>query len=108
MTANGWSPSVRLFEAAACGVPIISDDWEGLDTLFKPGKEILIASSTEEVIAILMHLPEDERRRIGKAARHRVLHAHTATIRAQELEAYVHNLTASTATISGPSQSRQH
>jgi spore maturation protein CgeB len=103
MTANGWSPSVRLFEAAACGVPIISDDWEGLDTLFKPRKEILIASSTEEVIAILTDLPEEERREIGKAARHRVLHAHTATIRAQELEAYVHNLTAASET-----QSRQH
>ena len=92
MTANGFSPSVRLFEAAACGVPIISDDWEGLDTLFTPGKEILIASSSEEVIAILGDLSEDERRQVGKAARHRVLHSHTATIRAQELEAYMHNL----------------
>jgi spore maturation protein CgeB len=108
MTANGWSPSVRLFEAAACGVPIISDDWQGLDTLFKPGKEIFIASSREEVIAILEDLPEDERRQVGKAARHRVLHSHTATIRAQELEAYVHNLSAASGLGASGPQTRQH
>ena len=105
MAANGFSPSVRLFEAAACGVPIISDDWEGLDALFKPGKEILIASSTEEVIAILEDLGEDERRAMAKAARRRVLHSHTAAIRAQELLAYVHNLGADAAL---GTQSRQH
>jgi spore maturation protein CgeB len=94
MTANGFSPSVRLFEAAACGVPIISDHWEGLDTVFTPGKEILIASSSEDVIAILTELPEEQRRKIGMAARRRVQRSHTAAIRAQELEAYVHNILA--------------
>ncbi len=35
MIAAGWSPSVRLFEAAACGTPIISDAWAGLESLLR-------------------------------------------------------------------------
>jgi spore maturation protein CgeB len=50
MTAAGYSPSVRLFEAAACGAPIISDRWSGLDTFFTPGKQILVADSSDEVV----------------------------------------------------------
>ncbi len=42
MIAAGYSPSVRLFEAAACATPIISDVWEGIDTLFEPGEEISV------------------------------------------------------------------
>jgi spore maturation protein CgeB len=84
MRALGWSPSVRLFEAAACGVPIISDWWAGLDSFFSPEKEILIAESSEDVVAAL----EDPslRERVASAARKVVLRHHTADIRAGELE----------------------
>ena len=88
MIARGHSPSVRLFEAAACGVPIISDHWEGLDTLFEPGREILIARSGQDVLRTLRTMPDAERRAIGQAARARVLGAHTGAHRAAELEAY--------------------
>lgn len=88
MIARGHSPSVRLFEAAACGVPIISDNWPGLDALFRPGSEILIARDGAEVSRILRTMPEPERRSIGQAARSRVLAAHTGAHRAAELEAY--------------------
>ena len=88
MVRRGYSPSVRLFEAACCGVPIISDWWAGLDAFFRPGKEILIAASTDEVRATLQTLPENRRRAIAAAARARVLGAHTADHRAAELEAY--------------------
>ena len=88
MAAVGFSPSVRLFEAAACAVPVISDSWPGLETLFAPGKEILLVSSTDEVIEILDGLPEARRRSIAAAARKRVLEAHTADHRAIELEQY--------------------
>jgi spore maturation protein CgeB len=88
MIAAGYSPSVRLFEAAACGVPIISDPWEGLDSLFVPGSEILIARSGAEVLEYLNDLPEGERREIGRRGRARVLEAHTAAHRALELEGY--------------------
>jgi spore maturation protein CgeB len=86
MREAGWSPSVRLFEAAACGVPVISDRWEGLDQLFVPGEEILIAEGTENVVDFLRHVDEDERRAIGERARRRVLAEHTAARRCEQLE----------------------
>jgi spore maturation protein CgeB len=92
MIRAGYSPSVRLFEAAACGVPIISDRWDGLDTFFQPGTEILVADSPDDVLSVLTHTPESDRRRIGDAARRRVLSAHTAVHRAAELEHHVLNL----------------
>jgi spore maturation protein CgeB len=88
MRTVGHSPSVRLFEAAACGVPIISDRWAGLNTLFKPGKEILTVSSTEEVLRQLRGIPEERRRSIAAAARKAVLRDHTALHRAKQLETY--------------------
>ncbi len=77
---------MRLFEAAACGVPVISDDWPGLDELFEPGKEILVARSPEEVLHLIRELPERERIAIGQRARERVLARHTAAHRAEALE----------------------
>jgi spore maturation protein CgeB len=93
----GWSPSVRLFEAAACAVPIVSDPWEGLDALFVPGREILVASSAGEVLELLRDLPGSRRREIAAAARARVLAEHTAERRIDELEAYLPVLRSSAA-----------
>lgn len=87
MIAAGWSPSVRLFEAAACGTPIISDWWSGLDAFLEPGKEILIARSAKEA-SDLLALPEKRRHAIGAAARRQILANHTARHRAEELERY--------------------
>lgn len=89
MVQAGWSPSVRLFEAAACGAAMISDRWPGIDHFFNPGTEILLPESTEEVIGILRGTPDDARRAIGLAARERILAEHTAEHRAEELEALV-------------------
>lgn len=85
MVAAGYSPSVRLFEAAACGAPIISDSWPGLDTLFADRTEIVIARSPEEVLEAL-RWPEAQRRRIAAAGRSRVLAEHTAQHRCRQLE----------------------
>jgi spore maturation protein CgeB len=85
MIQSGWSPSVRLFEAAACGIPIISDWWEGLGALFEPGREILIAETADDVLRAL-RMPEEDRQQIGLRARARVLEEHTAMHRAKELE----------------------
>ncbi|HEX7243166.1 MAG TPA: glycosyltransferase [Longimicrobiaceae bacterium] len=87
MVAAGWSPSVRLFEAAACGAAMISDRWPGIDHFFTPGREILLPESTDEVVEILRATHPDDRRAIGEAARARILAAHTAEHRAEELEA---------------------
>jgi len=85
MVAAGWSPSVRLFEAAACGTPILSDRWEGLETLFQPEREILLADTTEQALAAL----SGDHRRMGDAARRRALAGHTASHRADELETHL-------------------
>jgi len=90
MVAAGYSPSVRLFEAAACGTPIISDWWSGLETLFTPDEEILVARSTTDVLRYLQQMPDEQRRAIGARARRRVLAAHTADHRAAELESYAY------------------
>jgi spore maturation protein CgeB len=83
-----YSPSVRLFEAAACAVPIISDEWPGLERFFALGEEVLLSRGAEETLEYLRTLPEGERRAIGERARRRVLGAHTAAHRALELETY--------------------
>jgi spore maturation protein CgeB len=89
MRAAGWSPSVRLFEAAACGVPVISDRWPGLDELFRDGEEIVIADSAADVRRALHEIPDDERRAIGERARAKVLAEHTAARRVDQLEEIV-------------------
>jgi len=89
MVAAGWSPSVRLFEAAACGVPVISDWWEGLDHFFRPDEEILVAADADDVLRHLADVDDRRRTAIGAAARRRVLAQHTAAHRAAELEAHV-------------------
>jgi spore maturation protein CgeB len=94
MTAAGWSPSVRLFEAAACGVPVISDAWPGIDAFFAPGKEILIAHEPGQVLDWLRRMPESGRRQIGSAARRRALAEHTAYHRVRTLEGYIDRVVA--------------
>jgi spore maturation protein CgeB len=89
MVKAGYSPSVRLFEAAACATPIISDFWEGLDRLFQPNEEILIARTAEDALHYMCDMSERERTALGKSARKRVLSRHTAAHRAAELETYM-------------------
>lgn len=85
MAARGWCPSGRLFEAAACATPIVSDWWEGLDDFFAPEREIIVVCSTEDVLAALAR-GGSELARIGRRARERALAEHTAERRAAELE----------------------
>ncbi|MEA2489710.1 MAG: hypothetical protein QOH21_1502 [Acidobacteriota bacterium] len=100
MIRAGWSPSVRLFEAAACGIPIISDWWDGLDSLFEPGKEILIARTSRDVLRFLHDIDDADRRTLGLRARERALAGHTAAHRARELEGYVAEVGAAEARVS--------
>lgn len=92
MIRAGYSPSVRLFEAAACGVPIISDYWNGLESVFELGKEILISASGEETLAYLKDIDDVERQAIGERARQKILKKHTAAHRAQELIDYLYEV----------------
>jgi spore maturation protein CgeB len=86
MVLSGYSPSVRLFEAAACGAAIASDNWPGLETFFSPGEEILLPTGSDDVVRYLRDYDAAELRRIGRAARERVLASHTSDVRAQEFE----------------------
>jgi spore maturation protein CgeB len=90
MRAMGHSPSVRLFEAACCGTPIISDSWTGLDAFFSAAEnEILVAEEGTDVLKYVQGIPEDERTQMGQAARQRVLAEHTGEQRVRELESYL-------------------
>jgi len=88
MRALGFSPSVRLFEAAACGTPVLSDHWPGLETIFVPNSEIIVVSTPQDVTTILQQMPEDTRRAIADRASRRVRRDHTPDHRARQLEDY--------------------
>jgi spore maturation protein CgeB len=89
MIAAGWSPSVRLFEAASCGTPIISDRWSGLTDLLPDGEAVLIADDSETVVETLLLLDDTRRRNIAAHAMAIVLTGHTGAARARELEHYL-------------------
>lgn len=88
MAEAGWCPSGRLFEAAACGAAIVSDRWAGLDAFFTPGEELLVAETTDDVLAAL-DLGDADLTRIGAAGRERTLAQHSSARRAEELETLV-------------------
>jgi len=89
MKTAGYSPSVRLFEASACGTAILSDTWPGLDQFLTPGEEILLPSDAAQTADILRYLSDEERTQIGRRAQQRILAEHTAEHRACEFEQIV-------------------
>jgi spore maturation protein CgeB len=92
MVLAGYSPSVRLFEAAACGIPIVSDNWPGLETFFEPQQEVLLPASPEDIVRYLTDYDEGTLRRIGERARERVVAEHTSAKRARQFEDAVENV----------------
>src|SRR3546814_7765989 len=92
MVRTGYSPSVRLFEAAACGSPIISDPWAGLEGLFMPEAEILIAENSGDILRALLDIPETRRLAIAAAGRSRVLAEHSSERRAARSEEHTSEL----------------
>ncbi len=89
MVLAGYSPSVRLFEAAASGATIVSDNWPGLDAFFTPGEEILLPTGPGDVVRYLTEMANPELQGIGRRAQQRVLAEHTSARRAQQFEQYV-------------------
>jgi spore maturation protein CgeB len=88
MLERGFCPSGRLFEAAACETPALSDAWPGIEEFFEPGREILVARNADEAMAAIA-LDRTELKRIGNAASARTRECHTATIRAREMVAAI-------------------
>ena len=91
MASYGYCPSGRMFEAAACGAPQLSDNWEGLENFFEPDREILLVKDTEDVVRALM-LSDAELSTLAEAARARALAEHTADCRVAELESICERL----------------
>lgn len=100
MAEMGWCPSGRLFEAAACQVPLLSDNWPGIDTFFTPGEEILLARGADDTLAALA-MSDAELQRIARWGRERTMHQHTSDKRANELVALLER------TASGRARQRQ-
>ncbi|MCT8266286.1 glycosyltransferase [Afifella sp. JA880] len=93
MVELGHSPSVRMFEAAACATPIIGDHWAGIEDVFEPGRELLVAHSSADVIRTLSQFGADDAAAIGEAGRCRVMQQHSGEQRAGELEALLQDVT---------------
>ncbi|WP_241759041.1 CgeB family protein [Pyxidicoccus parkwayensis] len=98
----GYSPGARLFEAAACGVPIISDVWNGVESVFVPGEEILLARTAKDTLGYLRDLSEEDRRTLGAKARARVLAEHTSAHRALAVEQYAREASSGAAAAGTP------
>jgi spore maturation protein CgeB len=88
MAANGWCPSGRFFEAAACGTPLITDAWEGLDSFFDLESQLRVVASAEDVEAALSS-PDSELQSMAARARQRTLDEHTGNVRARQLLQYI-------------------
>lgn len=88
MARGGYCPSGRFFEAAACGTPIVTDWFEGLDDFFTPGQEVLVANCADDVMAALQ-LGNDELARVASRGRERTLAEHTGDARAEQLLQYL-------------------
>ena len=101
MIEAGFSPSVRLFEAAACGTPILSDRWAGLETLLQPGAEIALVDDADAVVSTLQDTAESARETMANRARTRVLDEHTAAHRAERFEADLAGLPSRSSTLRG-------
>ncbi|SFV35538.1 Spore maturation protein CgeB [Devosia crocina] len=84
MVAAGWSPSVRLFEAGACGTPVISDIWMGIDRIF-PADAIVLARDSDDVVRALSEVSPAQRNAMAASARRHVLAEHSGSARAGEL-----------------------
>lgn len=85
MAQYGSCPSGRLFEAAACGAPILTDGWEGLENFFEPNRELLVVHEPADVVEALER-SDEELQAMAERARERTLDEHTADHRVRTLE----------------------
>ena len=102
MVEWGYSPSVRLFEAAGCGCPIISDPWPGLDSIFSVGEEVLVAERSQDVIRAVEQTDDAQLRQMGARARERVLEEHSSARRAEQFESYVGSIARNKVPVTSP------
>jgi spore maturation protein CgeB len=85
MANVGFSPPTRVFEAAGAGSCVITDYWEGIDTFFEPGCEILVARNAREIVDLLRTVDAKLAKEMGDAMRKRALLEHTYALRALQV-----------------------
>jgi spore maturation protein CgeB len=85
----GYTPTRRLLAAAACGVPVLTDRWDGIDHFFEPHREVFCVNDEHDVLAVLYGKDENSRRKLGGEARKRILAQHTTSHRAEQLMGYL-------------------
>ncbi len=97
MARYGFSPATRVFEAAGAAACLITDVWEGIETFFEPGTELLVARDGNEVAEHIRQLTPERAREIGQAAYRRALAEHTYAHRAAEAERALNGISTLTA-----------
>lgn len=85
MASVGFSPPTRIFEAAGASVCLVTDTWQGIESFFEPGKEILVADSAEKIVLLLRQTTPEQITQIGSAMRLRALRDHTYAQRAAQV-----------------------
>lgn len=82
-------PTIRPFEAMACGIPLLSTPWEDREGLFREGSDYLMVHSPGEMREQMLRLSRDEdaRARLAERGLETVLARHTCDHRAEQLEA---------------------
>jgi spore maturation protein CgeB len=87
-------PTIRVFEALACGIPLVSAPWEDSERLFTPGKDFLVAKDGNEMREHMKMLLSDgvARRELAYHGRRTILNRHTTAHRVDELLAIVRDL----------------
>ncbi len=89
-------PTIRVFEALACSIPLVSAPWTDSEGLFRPGQDFLFARDGAEMERHLRTLAGDPRLRadLVRSGLETILSRHTCAHRADELLAIAHRLTA--------------
>jgi spore maturation protein CgeB len=94
VTALPGIPTIRPFEALACGIPLVSALWQTTAGLFTPGEDFLFAADGAEMTRQLGRLLDDPalRARLADHGRRTVLRAHTCGHRVDQLLAIVRDM----------------
>lgn len=80
-------PTIRVFEALACGIPLVSAPWDDAENMFRPGRDFLVARDGAEMVRHLTALKNDPalRTELANSGLARILERHACGHRADEL-----------------------
>ncbi len=85
MAKTGFSPPTRVFEAAGAAACLITDHWNGIESFFAPGSEVLVAASAADIVVYLRGINRRQAGLIGNSMSQRALKDHTYALRARQV-----------------------